>query len=269
MKINGEYAQAMTTMKAQLFNATGSDTSYWNNLVGTVGALDPSMLPKNMDTWGFTSYHSFLFSFTLITTIGYGEITPKTVGGRLWLCAYAIFCIPIAGMALAKIATIFMDLAEWIIVGSSPTLRKVFHFSDASGRGLMGFNAAKALMKDIHGGTIDELAFRHAFEVASNLRAEPELTYWEFIRLFLMVDNPEMQRKRRYYRLYLSAAFVVLWLLVGMFSFNKFEQWGYVPSFYFSFVTLSTIGLGDYYPSAHTPLGPSSSLPARTSFPHL
>lgn len=264
ISINSQYAAAMVTLKAQLNNATGNDTSYWNNLVGTVGALDPSMLPPNYDTWGFSSYHAFLFAFTLITTIGYGEIAPKTIGGRLFLCAYAILCVPIAGIALAKIATIFMDLAEWAIIGLSPTFRKLFRFSDASRRNLLGFIAAKELIRDLNGGTLDELSFRHAFEVASNMRSEPELSYWEFIRLYLMVDNPEMQRKRRYYRLYVSATFVVLWLLAGMFSFNHFEQWGYVPSFYFSFVTLSTIGLGDYFPSAHTQ--PAPGRPLRRTF---
>lgn len=118
-------------------------------------------------------------------------------------------------MALAKIATIFMDLAEWAIVGLSPTFRKLYSFADVHHRGLLGFIAAKDLVKDLHGNNLDELSFRKAFEVASNMRSEPELNYWEFIRLYLMVDNPDMQRKRRYYRLYVSCAFVVIWLVVG------------------------------------------------------
>lgn len=96
--VNEQYAAAMVTLKSQLNRATGSDASYWNNLVGTIGATDPAQLPAGYDTWGYTSYKSFLFAFTIITTIGYGEISPKTIGGRLWLCAYAV--VRLAGPAM-------------------------------------------------------------------------------------------------------------------------------------------------------------------------
>ena len=46
---------------------------------------------------------------------------------------------------------------------------------------------------------------------------------------------------------------ISLWMLLGMVLFSFAEDWTLQTSFYFSFVTLATIGLGDFFPT--TPLG--------------
>lgn len=42
--------------------------------------------PDYIEPWSFAD--SILFSFTLITTIGYGNIAPQTFGGRLFCIIY-------------------------------------------------------------------------------------------------------------------------------------------------------------------------------------
>lgn len=42
---------------------------------------------------------------------------------------------------------------------------------------------------------------------------------------------------------------VILLLSVGTFYFHAAESWSYVDSFYFSSMTLTTIGYGDFVPS--------------------
>lgn len=37
-------------------------------------------------------------------------------------------------------------------------------------------------------------------------------------------------------------------LIIGMFSFSYLEGWNYVDSLYFSIITLTTIGYGDFSP---------------------
>ena len=46
---------------------------------------------------------------------------------------------------------------------------------------------------------------------------------------------------------------ISLWMLLGMVLFSFAEDWTLQTSFYFSFVTLATIGLGDFFPT--TPFG--------------
>ena len=43
----------------------------------------------------------------------------------------------------------------------------------------------------------------------------------------------------------MTIATAVVWLLLGMGVFAHLEGWGYEDGFYFSVITLTTIGLGD------------------------
>lgn len=48
--------------------------------------------------------------------------------------------------------------------------------------------------------------------------------------------------------MFLVLAFVFSYLLMGAVLFSSLEQWNFVDSFYFCFITLSTIGFGDLVP---------------------
>jgi hypothetical protein len=47
--------------------------------------------------------------------------------------------------------------------------------------------------------------------------------------------------------LYLTPGFVIF-LILPPFAFSHFEKWSYMESFYYAFVTLTTIGFGDIVP---------------------
>ena len=42
---------------------------------------------------------------------------------------------------------------------------------------------------------------------------------------------------------------VIFIMVVGTIAYNQLEHWNYVDSFYFTGITLSTIGYGDFYPT--------------------
>jgi K+ transport systems, NAD-binding component len=52
---------------------------------------------------------AFWWSFVTITTVGYGDITPSTVGGRIIGVVVMVFGIGILGMFTATIASAFVD----------------------------------------------------------------------------------------------------------------------------------------------------------------
>ncbi|OQR76429.1 open rectifier potassium channel protein 1-like, partial [Tropilaelaps mercedesae] len=55
--------------------------------------------------WNF--YNSFFFAITVVTTIGYGHVSPSTVPGRLFCVAYAMLGVPLTGILLAAIGDHF------------------------------------------------------------------------------------------------------------------------------------------------------------------
>ena len=45
---------------------------------------------------------------------------------------------------------------------------------------------------------------------------------------------------------------IITFLLIGTFSYHKLEGWNYMDSFYFSTITLTTIGYGELHPTNDT-----------------
>ena len=56
-----------------------------------------------------------------------------------------------------------------------------------------------------------------------------------------------MNKRRKL--LLIPALLIVVFLLVGTYSYHILEGWDYLDSLYFSTVTLTTIGYGDLYPT--------------------
>ncbi len=47
-----------------------------------------------------------------------------------------------------------------------------------------------------------------------------------------------------------AIALLLIWIFVGTVTFHFFEDWTWIESFYFSVVTLTTIGFGDLVPTS-------------------
>lgn len=56
-------------------------------------------------TWSF--YHAFFFSFTVCSTVGYGNISPSSTLGRMFMIFYALIGIPMNGFLFAYLGDFF------------------------------------------------------------------------------------------------------------------------------------------------------------------
>ncbi|ESN93130.1 hypothetical protein HELRODRAFT_89246 [Helobdella robusta] len=152
--------------------------------------------------WSFTG--SMLYSVTVITTIGYGHIAPKTDEGRVVTIFYALVGIPLCIFSVTHIggfmATIFRFLYKNIFCGLC----------------CVCFNKMKR---------------------QKSFSREPSKK-----------DVP----------IYVSLLLIAGYIGLGALLFGLWENdWNVLIGSYFCFITLSTIGFGDFVPGAS--LDPSSS----------
>ncbi|KAJ0062809.1 hypothetical protein NL108_008081, partial [Boleophthalmus pectinirostris] len=130
--------------------------------------------------WKFTS--SAVFAATVVTTIGYGNISPRSTGGQIFCVFFALFGIPLNIVVLNRVGK-YMLVIE----------RNISDFLETK----MSKSGKKICVR---------------FSV-------------HFIS-------------------YLCG--VVLFFVVPMLVFQNQEGWTYSQAIYYCFITLSTIGFGDF-----------------------
>ena len=201
---------------------------------------------NDINNWTFTS--AIIFSFTIITTIGYGTFTPSTPGGQVFLVIYALIGIPAAGIALGVIAERALYIFTWLsMVGSDKTLAAFKQFDEDDS------------------GELDKSEFKAAVELLGFDLSEPQ-----FNKLWMKVDEDESglvdfdefawaiefmhadvtEAAGRKHRIYITLFSIIFWVSIGMISFMISESWRPETTFYFLFVSLTTVGLGDFFPKS-------------------
>ncbi|XP_066559520.1 potassium channel subfamily K member 16-like isoform X1 [Amia ocellicauda] len=139
--------------------------------------VNPSGNSTNPSNWDFSS--SFFFAGTVITTIGYGNLSPSTVSGQVFCVFYALCGIP-------------LNLA----------------FLNQLGKGLTA-----------HLGRLERSVL---------ITGQHEQT----VRILTMSSFLVMG--------------TLMFLVFPPVIFSYVEGWTYGEGFYYAFITLSTIGFGDY-----------------------
>ncbi|XP_034030938.1 potassium channel subfamily K member 5-like [Thalassophryne amazonica] len=132
---------------------------------------------KYRNTWDWLN--SMVFAATIVTTIGYGNVAPKTVGGRVFCILYGLCGIPLCLVWISDLGSFFGDRAKRL---SQIMIRK--------------------------GVSVKKVQFTCTV-------------------LFLLWG-------------------LFMHLVIPPFVFMSVERWSYLEGLYFSFITLTTVGFGDY-----------------------
>ncbi|CAL9705917.1 unnamed protein product [Knipowitschia caucasica] len=130
---------------------------------------------RNAWDWG----NSVIFAATIVTTIGYGNVAPKTQGGRVFCILYGLCGIPLCLVWISQLGSFFGDRARRL---SQVLIRK-------------GVSVKRV-----------------------------QLTCTVCFLLWGLVVH----------------------LVIPPLVFMSLEQWTYLEGLYFSFITLTTVGFGDY-----------------------
>ncbi|KAF7632088.1 Ion_trans_2 domain-containing protein [Meloidogyne graminicola] len=81
--------------------------SFYKNTLNEEAKLNASL-----QRFGWSFSDSVLFCFTVITTIGYGNVSPKTNTGQLFCIIYALFGIPFTLLAIADLGKFISEVME-------------------------------------------------------------------------------------------------------------------------------------------------------------
>jgi len=168
---------------------------------------------EDIDEWEYewTFYNTLLFCISIITTIGYGNISPVTFTGQMFTILYAMIGLPLFFIFLSSIGNVMADAFKLVYsrVCCRPC-RNVRRKSEYPGKSL------KLLKKRL----IDD---------------EVGLETWmptEYVAIPIII----------------CLLIIIGFLCLGTVLFHHVEGWDMATSTYFCFITLTTIGFGDFYP---------------------
>lgn len=132
---------------------------------------------KHRNTWDWGN--SVIFAASIVTTIGYGNVAPKTEPGRVFCILYGLCGIPLCLVWISQLGSFFGDRARRL---SQIMIRK--------------------------GVSVKKVQFTCT-------------------ACFLLWG-------------------LIVHLIIPPFVFMSVEEWTYLEGLYFSFITLTTVGFGDY-----------------------
>ncbi|XP_022080754.1 TWiK family of potassium channels protein 7-like isoform X2 [Acanthaster planci] len=231
---------------------------------------------KRKIKWTFVG--ALFFSCTVISTIGYGNIAPVTIGGRVFCMIYAVFGIAMLLLVLASIGSLFargatltyrllhMNIA--MAKGAPPPkkkkkLRAVRVPAPAEG----GTEGVQMTDKQTNGSTEQPPSMDDVIkEIWSQ---EPGIDQGDMPPMHVMTlkgksedgagpaqrdnagtsndDEEENDQVDIPLSIVLIFALMYVCMLAGLLCLWE-NQWNYFDAFYFSFITLTTIGFGDLVP---------------------
>ncbi|KAF5405366.1 hypothetical protein PHET_01137 [Paragonimus heterotremus] len=249
------------------------------------------------DMWTLTG--SLLYALTVITTIGYGHIVPRTDLGRAVTLIYALFGIPLVLLCLANMGGFLASCVRFLYFNTclrlSQRKRQHKNVENASGQAITcdhfqvndkkAHNSKKGKRKNHEAdaditkppvsskldGMESKMPRQHTLEgdEESSIIGVLDMRYQRHSRSSLVFDMTAQQilhtiatsqsiisKKANQRRSpgeinvpsWLSLLLLIVYVTIGSIIFANWEGWTTLQSAYFIFITLSTIGFGDFVP---------------------
>ncbi|KAK6636445.1 hypothetical protein RUM43_010106 [Polyplax serrata] len=244
----------------------------WRNHVSTqlieyqrtfVDAVRNGYDPKHTDSWSFSG--AFLYSLTVITTIGYGNVAPRTEWGKLATIVYAIAGMPLFLLYLSNIGDILAKSFKWSYTkvclckgcpGTESFRRKRVRqdiqmtILESDGRDFPYSKNWQAPHLEE-----DESPVPRSRNQTEDEDGDDESTTSDGDgRSFNTEEDTSSMMDEEYdpqtvtVPITLCLAIMVGYVCGGALLFARWENWGFLDGSYFCFISLSTIGFGDIVP---------------------
>ncbi|KAK0419923.1 hypothetical protein QR680_014405 [Steinernema hermaphroditum] len=191
--------------------------------------------------WTFTG--AFLYSLTVITTIGYGNTAAKTYFGKTLTILFAIIGIPLMLLFLTNIGDVMAKIFRFLYARSIRLKYKLILWHKR--RKAAKIRRANSLVNRLARAQSNRVESMGVVgDVQDLLTARAQLDQLE------VKESVEAQLQRISVPLSLVLLTMFAYLVAGSILFCLWEEWTFLDSFYFCYISLTTIGFGDKFPGA-------------------
>ncbi|OZC10481.1 Ion channel [Onchocerca flexuosa] len=167
---------------------------------------------------------SIVFCFAVITTIGYGNVTPKTMGGRLFVIGYGVLGIPFTMLAIASLGKFLAEILKEIMQFTARFVKTISCLNNVQKQ----LKEKEALISSLNNDDKTQKVLNDG-DVKSKGSEERKIRKWGEALILIV-------------------AFFI-YILIGSLVIASYEpEMDFFGAIYFNFVSLTTIGLGDLVP---------------------
>ncbi|KAJ3309936.1 hypothetical protein HDV04_005505 [Boothiomyces sp. JEL0838] len=192
------------------------------------------------------------FCIMTLLTIGYGNIVPKTFGGRLFMILYTTFGLCVAGFYILAYESIVIGESEkrlQVRVTKASLEDKMSMLSgnmDRSGT-LERYPSDRNNINLENSDASDRIESSYSINrFPSELNPIPLYTVATGESYLSQTDKNELSKREKTIKIVTFIVTVICWWFFSGFVFAYFEDWAFFDGIYFAFVSITGIGYGDF-----------------------